>query len=234
MRAGARDGHTEQAMPLPRTTILDLVWVLLQVDLVLDTDEDPDEELGFLWRQLPPGALGPTRRHRDDLIDFARAFAGRVRLAPAGKGAKSQGDSRSREETRFRLYPPEIPRPAPIPHLGVGVKPLPPVRTESEEEIGDLRAVPRRQAEDVWLRLDELARLADAPLEELGTWVRSRHLEGTGEPPRHRLGTLLDFFRDPSARPEKPVEGELLTGPRPALEELLARELRRPPGGEED
>jgi hypothetical protein len=221
-------------MPLPRATILDLVWVLLQVDLVVDTGEDPEEELGFLWRQLPPGALGPGERTRDGLVTLARAFAGRVHLAPATKGAKRLGDSRSREETRFRLYPPEIPQPAPIPHLGVGVKPLPPVRTESEEEIGDLRAVPRRAAEDVWLCLDELARLADAPLDELGAWTRARELVGEGEPPRHRLGDLLGFFREGSPTPGKAVEGGLLTGPRPELAELVARELRRSEPDEED
>ena len=214
-------------MPLPRTKVLDLVWVLLQVDLVADTGEDPDIELGFLWRQLPPGSLGPGGRTREGLVAFARAFAARVQPGPGGKGVKRPEDSRSREETRFLLYPPEIPEPAPIPHLGVGVKPLPPVRTESEEEIGDLRAVPRRQAEDVWLRLDELARLADAPLEELGAWVRARELDGEGDPPRYRLGTLLGFFRESRPSPGKAVEGGLLTGPRPALGELLARELTR-------
>ena len=214
--------------------MLDLVWVLLQVDLVVDTGEDPEEELGFLWRQLPPSALGPAGRGRDELVAFARGFAGRVRLAPPGKAAKRPGDSRSREETRFRLYPPEIPQPAPIPHLGVGVKPLPPVRTEAEAEVGNLRAVPRRQAEDVWLRLDELARLADVPEEELAAWAMAQGLAGEGDPPRHRLGALLGFFQEAGPSGGKPVEGELLTGPRPALAELLARELARGPGDPEE
>lgn len=221
-------------MPLPRATVLDLVWVLLQVDLVVDTGEQPEVELGFLWRQLPPGALGPRGRTREDLVAFARAFAGRVRLGPSGKGVKRGGDSLSREETRFLLYPPEIPQPTPLPHLGVGIKPTPPVRTEAEDEIGDFRMVPRRAAEDVWLRLDELARLADAPVEELGAWARARGLPADGDAPLHRLGDLLGFFRDSSELPGKPVEGELLTGPRPALGELLARELARKPGGGDD
>ena len=236
-------------MPTPQGRCLDLIWILLQVDLLRETGEDPQQELRFLRVHLPPSALGPGGRSREGLLAAAGALAARVPPGPESRGGKRARDSRSQEEARFRLYPLTSPGLALANYPPRGLSQDLPVRLgavpaspESEfledgDEMAAFRAAARRHALNLCLPAEDFARLGGIEVDPLLDWLRPRAspVDGGGPgPPVYRVRDLIGALPEDQAVDSK-ATGTLLKGHRPSLEELVAQELGRgiekePPG----